>query len=144
MKNKTLKSFNSNTDFAYFINSRFKKPVKTTSFPFEYLQRKPDPEFIKDISNPEIRNIIERELIRDNIYEKYNFDICEFPFLVFYEKNSSEELKPFKNIEEAKNYCVKLLRKDIYSLLILIMNHDMECILYSNDWNTEKTRHNMV
>ncbi|MFW5871814.1 MAG: hypothetical protein ACOC2E_02920 [Bacteroidota bacterium] len=133
MKNKTLTSFKSNTDFSNFINSRFKDPVKTRSFPNEYLRRKPTAEFIKDTSNPEIQKIIERELIRDNIYEKYNFDITEFPFVVFYEKKSGEELKPFKKIDEAKQYCAKLLSKDIYSLLILIMNHDIECILYSND-----------
>lgn len=134
MKNKTLSSFSNDLDFSNFINSRFKYPVQKISFPYEYERRRPTPELTKDTSNPEVQNIIERELIRDNIYAKYRFDIYEFPFIVFYEDAKSVEiLKPFKKLDEAKNYCSKLLTKDIYSLLILIMNHDVECILYANN-----------
>ena len=44
-----------------------------------------------------------------------------------------ELLKPFKKIDEARNYCSKLLGQGIYSLLISIMNHDIECSLFSNE-----------
>jgi hypothetical protein len=134
MKNKTLMSFNSDLDFSYFINSRFKEPVQNISYPDEYERRRPTQNLVKDTSNPEVKNIIERELIRDNIFSKYNFNIYEFPFVVFYENEKSKELlKPFKKIDEARNYCSKLLSQDIYSLLISIMNHDIECRLFSNE-----------
>lgn len=134
MKNKTLRSFNSDLDFSYFINSRFKETVQNISFPDEYERRRPTCDLIKDSSNPEVKNIIERELIRDNIFAKFRFDIYEFPFIVFYEDEKSIEiLKPFKKIDEAKSYCSMLLRQGIYSLLILIMNHHIECRLFSNE-----------
>ncbi len=134
MNNKTLMSFNSDLDFLYFINSRFKQPVQNVTFPYEYEKRRPPLDVLKDTSNPEVKNIIERELIRDNIFSKYNFDIYEFPFVVFYEnKKSMEVIKPFKKIDDARNYCVKLLSQDIYSLLISIMNHEIECRLFSTN-----------
>jgi hypothetical protein len=136
MKNKTLMTFDSDLDFSNFINIRFKYPVQTTSFPDEYEKRRPPLSQIKETSNPEVQNIIERELIRDNIYTKYKFDIYEYPFVVFYENEKSKELlKPFKKIEEANKYCSELLNHNIYSLLILIMNHNIECHLFSNKGN---------
>lgn len=125
--------FNSDLDFSNFIASRFKNPVRNASFPDEYEKRRPPLSLIKDISNQEVQNIIERELIRDNIFLKHKFDIYDFPFVVFYENEKSiEVLKPFKKIDEAIYYCSKLRSQDIYSLLISIMSQKIECRLFSN------------
>ncbi|WP_321285359.1 hypothetical protein [uncultured Sunxiuqinia sp.] len=132
MRNKILKSLNSDSDFSLFINSRFKNPIDKMDYPSEYEKRRPPKSLIEDTSNPEVRKIIERELIRDNIYSKYNFDIYEFPFVVFYENGISKEiLKPFKRLDKARDYSNKLLNQDTFSLLISIMNHDIECQLFS-------------
>ena len=134
MRNKILKSLSSDSDFSSFINSHFKNPVEKMDYPYEYEKRRPPKSLIKDTLNPEVQKIIERELIRDNIYSKYNFDIYEFQFVVFYENGISKEiLKPFKNFEQAKGYCIKLLNQDTFSLLISIMNHDIECKLFQNN-----------
>lgn len=130
MTNKTLETFESNSDFTFFINSRFKENIEKTSFPDKYERHRPPKEMIADISNPEIKNIVERELIRDNIFVQYKFDIYEYPFVVFYENNSKEILKPYKLPKDAQKFCIGLLNKGIYSLLINIMNHEIDCKLY--------------
>lgn len=74
---------------------------------------------------------VDRELIRDNIFSKYKFDIHKYPIVVFYKNvKSIESLKPFKRNDEAIYFCSKL--QDIYSLLISIMNHYIECRLFLN------------
>lgn len=133
MKNKILRTFKSDSDFSDFINSRYKNPIPSRTFPADYEKRRPPLEMMEDVSKPEVRKIVERELIRDNIFVKYEFDIYEFPFVVFYENgNSKEILKPFKNMNKAEDYCSKLLIKDIHSLLISVMNIDIECRLIAN------------
>lgn len=132
MRNKILRSLNSDSDFSLFINSRFKNPVNKMDYPYEYEERRLPKSLNEDTSNSEVHKIVERELIRDNIYSKYNFDIYEFPFVVFYENGISKEiLKPFKRFDKARDYCVKLLNQDTFSLLISIMNHDIECQMFS-------------
>jgi hypothetical protein len=132
MKNKTLMSFDTDSDFYYFINSRFKKPIENIYFPYEYEKRRPPASSIADKTNPEVRNIIERELIRDNIYSKYKFDIYEYPIVVFYEDDGpNEELKSFKRIDIARDFCSELLNRGIFSLLISIMDHEINCRLVS-------------
>ena len=114
--------------------------VQGTSFPEEYEKRRPPQSFLKDTSNPEVQNIIDRELIRDNIYSKHKFDIYEYPFVVFYEKeNSTEVFKPFKSIKDAADYCTHLKSQDIYCLLISIMSHKIDCQLYARKADTLNT-----
>lgn len=131
MKDKVLMSLKTDSDFILFINSRFKEPIKNISFPYEYEKRRTPKSVVADTSNPEILNIIERELIRDNIFVKFKFDIFEFPFVVFHEnKKLMEILKPFKKENEAIDYCNQLRNQDTYSLLISIMNHNIESHLF--------------
>lgn len=132
MKNITLNTFNTDLDFAIFIENNFKKIPKKISFSETYNQRKAPDSFLKNFTESEIKNIKDRELIRDNIFIDYKFDIFEFPIVVFYENNKSKKLKPFKKFDEANNYSKMLLQKDISSLLISIMNRNIECKLFSN------------
>jgi len=132
MNNKTLANFHTDLNFAMFIENNFKKTRKKFSFSETYNQRKAPESFLKDFPESEIKNIKERELIRDNIFIDYKFDIFEFPIVAFYENSKSKVLKPFKKFDDANNFSKQLLQKDIYSLLILIMNHNIECKLFSN------------
>jgi len=64
---------------------------------------------------------------------KHKFDIFEYPIVVFHENGKSKEiLKPFKRMNEASKYAKALLHQDVDSLLISIMNKDIECELFSN------------
>lgn len=130
MTNKTLETFKSNADFSFFINSRFKKDIGKMRFPDKYEQKRPPKTIIADKSNPEVKNIIDRELIRDNIFVQYKFDIYEYPIVVFYENNSKEILKPFKLPKEAEKFSNNLLDKGYYSLMINIMKDEIDCKLY--------------
>lgn len=135
MRNEILSSFDNDSDFTSFISTRFVIPnykiTKSNSkFPLDYEKKRMPESNLKTIPEKEAKNIIQRELIRDNIFRKYKFDIFEFPFTVFYETNDFKEiLKPFKTENEAKNYSVELLRKGYFLLLIYIMNHNIECRL---------------
>lgn len=132
MKNDKVNSIKTDADFSVFIQ-RFMKPIIDKSFPVEYEKKRLPAERKKDSSNPEIKNIIERELIRDNIFVNLGFDIFEYPFVVFYEDEALNEIfKPFKKTDKAIEFSTNLLKNDTHSLLILIMNHTMECRLFTN------------
>ncbi len=131
MKNEIVNSIRTENDFSVFMQ-RFKKEIKNYSFSDEYKKRRLPEERKTDISNPEILNIIERELIRDNIYIDFDFDIFEFPVVVFYQaENSKEILKGFKLEDDATRFSANLLEKNICSILILIMNHKIEFRIFN-------------
>ncbi|MFT2011474.1 hypothetical protein ACMA1I_22570 [Pontibacter sp. 13R65] len=131
MKNSTLQSLNTDSDFSNLIDSRFKQPINLLRFPSEYEARRPTQSFLEGIEKSEASNIRERELIRDNIYMKHGFDIYDFPFVVLYENQRGEEkLKPFKLEGEAKDFCREASYQGTFLLLIYIMNHAIESKLY--------------
>lgn len=131
MKNKILSALNTDLDFMMFIENQFLNTPKRNSFSQEYKQREAPESFLKNLTESQIKNIRERQIIRDNIFLDYKFDIFEFPIVVFFEKNKSKKLKPFKKYNEAENYSRKLQSEEISSLLIEIMNHEIECKLIS-------------
>lgn len=131
MKNKILSTLNTDLDFMMFIHNQFLNTPKRNSFSHEYKQREAPESFLKDLTEVQVKNIRERQIIRDNIFTDYKFDIFEFPIVVFYEKNNSKKLKPFKKYDEAEKFSRKLQQEDISSLLIEIMNHEIECKLIS-------------
>ena len=131
MKNASIQSLNSNQDFTNFIDTKFDKPVKKFKFPEKYDSRRTPKSFLEKTDPTEAENIIKRERIRDNIYIDYKFDIFEYPITVYFENGkSSEYLKPFKKFDEAEKFCENLRTQGIYSLLIMIMNHEVECKIY--------------
>lgn len=52
------------------------------------------------------------------------------PFVVFYEDVSKKKLKPFKKQFDAHNFANENLNKGIHSILISIMNRNIECKIY--------------
>lgn len=131
MLNNTLNQINSTVDFITFLHSNFMMKIDHDNFPEKYKQRRLSEEISKSMDDKaEVKNIRERELIRDNIYLKYKFDIFENPFVVFYEVNRTKKLKPFKKQIEAHNFANLNLHQGTYSMLIFIMNRDIECQLY--------------
>jgi len=121
MKNKVVNSINTEVDFSVFMQ-RFKKKINNISFPDEYKKRTAPKKMQLDNDK-----IAERELVRDNIFANYYFDIYEYPFLVFYENN---KIKNFKSINDASLFCGILLDNKINSILILVMNYEIECRLF--------------
>jgi hypothetical protein len=104
MLNNTLNQINSEVDFTTFLHSNFMMKIDHDNFPEKYKQRRLPEEISKSMEDKaEVKNIRERELIRDNIYLRYKFDIFENPFVVFYEVNRMKKLKPFKKQIEAHN-----------------------------------------
>ncbi|MFV8334732.1 hypothetical protein ACNQF7_01455 [Flavobacterium sp. RSP29] len=133
MLNKTINQLYSDADFIKFIYSSFMKEIDGKTFPEKYKMRKMPKETLEAMENQsEAKRILERQLIRDNIYLKYKFDIFENPIVVFYEDDKAKKLKPFKKHNEANNFSQSLLNKGIYSMVILIMNHDIECKVYKD------------
>lgn len=135
MINKIIKQMDSNVDFIKFIHSNFMKNINNKTFSEIYRMREMPKEKLESlaIKNPaEAKNIQERQLIRDNIYLKYKFDIFEKPFVVFYEDEKGKKLKPFKKYDEAQEFSESLLNIGIYSMLISIMNHDIEFDVYKD------------
>lgn len=131
MLNKTLTKINSTVDFITFLHSNFMTKIDHDNFPEKYKQSRLPEEISKSMEDKaELKNIRERELIRDNIYLQYKFDIFEYPFVVFYEVNRTKKLKPFKKQINAHNFANLNLHQGIYSMLISIMNRDIECQLY--------------
>ena len=131
MLNNTLNQINSEVDFITFLHSNFMMEIGYDNFPEKYKQRRLPEEISKSMDDKaEVKNIRERELIRDNIYLKYKFDIYEHPFVIFYEVNKTKKLKSFKKQIEAHNFANLNLHQGIYSMLISIMNRDIECQLY--------------
>ncbi|MEQ9423171.1 MAG: hypothetical protein RJQ09_02045 [Cyclobacteriaceae bacterium] len=129
--NSTIESINSSEDFSDFINSKFDKPCKALSFPESYKSRRAPKSFFDQLEPKEVENIKKRERIRDNIYVDYKLDIFEFPIVVFYQKGKkSESLKGFKTIAAAEEFCNLLVSQGKKSLLIMIMNHDIECRVF--------------
>lgn len=109
--------------------------IENDNFPESYKRKRLPTEVSKSSdSEPEIKNIRERELIRENIILKYNFDIFENPFVVFYEDGNRKKLKPFKKQLDAHNFANANLNNGIYSMLISIMNRDIECRIYKNNY----------
>lgn len=138
MRNEILNSFENNSDFTSFINTHFIIPnykitKNNSKFPPNYEKGKTPESYLKTIPESEAEKIIQRELIRENTFRKHNFDIFEFPFTVFYENADFKEvLKPFKTEKEAKKFSIELLQLGYFSLLIYIMNHDIECQLFKD------------
>jgi len=138
MRNEILNSFENDSDFTSFINTHFIIPnykiTKSNSkLPLDYEKRRTPDSYLKKMPETEAKNIIQRELIRDNVYRKFKFDIFKFPFTVFYENNDFKEiLKPFKTEKEARDFSIELLRNGYFSLLIYIMNHNIECRLFKD------------
>src|SRR5690554_353562 len=110
MTNSIRETFNSDSDLYHFVNSRFKKNIGKASFPSSYVKRRTPQSFLDSASSDTAKEIAEKELIRDNIYLKYKFDIFEYPIVVFYENKSKEVLKPFKLPKDANNFSKDLLR----------------------------------
>ena len=132
MTSFTIDSLATNEGFHRFI-SRFDKPVREYRFPDTYIAKRAPKSFLEKLDDKEARNIMKRQRIRDNIYLDYKFDIFELPFLVYYQESGSEQIEPFKTIQEAKGCCGQLKERGTDSFLIMIMNHDIECIVYSNE-----------
>lgn len=134
MKNKTVSEVNSESDFSRFISDEFLKPIKSDfNFPYEYDKSRAPESMLCDLTNPEVRKIIERELIRDNTYISYGVDIYKYPYIIFYENgHSKKKIEGFKTRDKARAQCGKLLNRGIYSILISIMNHDIECHIVSS------------
>ncbi|RNI28914.1 hypothetical protein EFA69_12775 [Rufibacter immobilis] len=131
MKNPTLQSLSTDSDFSDLINSRFKQPIDGYRFPPEYEKRRTPQSFFEESGKAEAENITERELMRDNIYVKHGFDIFDFPFVVLYENQSGEErLEPFRLEGEAEDFCRESSHQGTPSLLIHIMNHEIESRLF--------------
>lgn len=131
MKNKILSTLKTDLDFKIFIQNQFLKTPKKNFFSQEYKQKEAPESFLKNLTESQVKNIRERQIIRDNIFIDYKFDIFEFPIVVFFEKNNSKKLKPFKKYNEAEDFSRKLQCEEISSLLIEIMNSEIECKLIS-------------
>lgn len=131
MKINSLKFLNSDEDFSKFVDAKFDKPVEHFIFPEKFDSRRTPQSFLKKVEPVEAQNIQKRERIRDNIYIDYKFDIFEYPFIVYYENGyQSTNIEPFKKLDEAKKFASKLRSQGIYSLLIMIMNHEIKCEVY--------------
>jgi len=131
MKNEIVNTIKTDNDFLNFMQ-RFKKKIKDYSFSDEYKKHHLPEERKIDFPNSELQYITERGLIRDNIFIEFDFDIFEFPIVVFYQTaNSKEMLKGFKLIDDATKFSANLLQKDIYSILILIMNRKIEYRIFN-------------
>ena len=133
MLNKTINQLYTDADFIKFIYSSFMNEVDNKIFSEKYKMRNMPKEVLEAMENKsEAKRILERELIRDNIYLKYKFDIFENPIIVFYEDERAKKMKPFQKYDEADSFSQSLLNKGIYSMLILMMNHDIECKVYKD------------
>lgn len=86
MKNKILSTLNTDLDFMMFIQNQFLNTPKSNSFSQEYKQREAPESFLKNLPENQAKNIKERQIIRDNIFIDYKFDIFEFPIVVFFKK----------------------------------------------------------
>lgn len=127
MINKTISNIHSDSDFHSFIEKHFMKPVVIKNLPPGYLERIVPEEELNKLPENIRKNIIERNLIRDNIFYKYKIDIYINPIVVFYENEKGKNLKGFLNESEAISFTKKLLNNGIHSLLLRIMNRDIDC-----------------
>jgi len=133
MQNETVNQTHSDFDFMKFIQSNFMNQIVDKIFPESYKERRAPKEFLDNITDKsEAKNISDRELIRDNIYVKFKFDIFENPIVVFYEDRNGKKLKPFKKYDEANKFAQSLLPNDIFSIFIEIMNYNIECKIFKN------------
>lgn len=135
MLNKTVSEVHSNVDFMKFIHSNFMNEVNDKGFPIKFRMRKKSKEDIESLTkgNPSVvKNILERQLIRDNIYFRYKIDILENPIVVFYEDGEIKKMKPFIKYDEAKKFSESILNEGIFSMLILIMNSEIECEIFKD------------
>ncbi|MBO0320961.1 hypothetical protein J0X14_01535 [Muricauda sp. CAU 1633] len=129
INNTSIDALNSKEDCLAFIDAKFDKPVTNTEFSPQYLARRAPDALLDRLDQKDASNIRKRERMQDKVFVEYGVDFFEQPFLVFFESDS-EELKPFKIIEEAEKFCEDLLQRGIYSLLITIMSNEIEFKLY--------------
>jgi hypothetical protein len=95
------------------------KEIENNNLPESYKRRRMPEEIAKSMDNHlEVKNIRERELIRDNIFLKYK----------------RKKLKPFKKQIDAHNFAYSNLSEGVYSMLISIMNRDINCQIYNARW----------
>lgn len=135
MKNNILSTMYSDLNFLVFIQNNFLKEPNNNNFSYDFIKREASEDFLKKLPEIHARNIRERQIIRKNIFIDYKFDIFEFPFVVFFEKNNSKKLKPFKKYNEAETFAKKLKIENISALLIELMNEEIECKLFSTMQN---------
>lgn len=130
MLNKTINNIKSDLDFMLFIQTNFMKPVELKKLPIGYVERRMPESELKKLPETEQKRITERSLIRDNIFKRYKFDIFKYPIVVFFEDKKGKKLKKFKLEKDAHNFSNSLINDGIYSMLINIMNYDIECKTY--------------
>ena len=122
MKNDTINAIQNDSDFSSFLNSRFQNPVTDFDFPEGFKERTSPKSGSGETDDQDGTNTIDLQLIRENIFAKHDFDIYDFPIVVYYEGGQEQEyLRPFKSVSEAQDFSKILLNQGTHSLVISLL-----------------------